>query len=395
MKLSASNPDKRTREQTSLPDAPALKPGRRPRKVGVMLLPGFSSLSHASVVDPLRAANALSGRELYRWFYLTATGEPAVSSAGAVIMPQHRAGDDVDLDVLMLCAGGNPAAFRDDRLVRWLRKLAYAGVVVGGVSGGSYILARAGLLRGYRCTIHWEHIPAFHEEFPEIDVRRTLFEIDRNRWTCAGGIAALDLLLVLIEADYGGALAAAVGDWLLHTQGRAGDNPQTRGLRERFQVSHPKLLRVLEMMEQHIDEPITRGVFAEKVGLSVRQVERLFQRYLHRTIRDHYMIVRLEHGRQLLRQTALTITETSVACGFVSSSHFARLYRQYFGRSPNEDRQRKALAASMPDARADRILVDQDDATPPINPRREDASTRTPSRSAHAGRARYPRNGGR
>jgi transcriptional regulator GlxA family with amidase domain len=366
MKLSTSNREKRVREPMSLPDAPAIKPGRRPRTVGIVLLPGYSSLSYASCVDPLRAANTLSGRDLYRWTYITPTGEPVASSAGAFVMPHHRAGDDVDMDVLIVCAAGNPAEFRDDNVFRWLRKVAYTGVVVGGVSGGAYVLARAGLLRGYRCTIHWEHIPAFHEDFPDIDVRRTLFEIDRNRWTCAGGIAALDLLLVLIEADYGPALAAAVGDWLLHTQGRAGQDPQTRGLRERFQVSHPKLLRVLEMMEQHIEEPIPRRVMAGDVGLSVRQVERLFQRYMHRTLRDHYMIVRLEHGRQLLRQTAMTITGIAVACGFISSSHFARLYREYFGRSPNEDRRRRMIAAPMPGAVADRILGDQDDVSPSL-----------------------------
>ncbi|WP_233838910.1 GlxA family transcriptional regulator [Paraburkholderia sp. ZP32-5] len=309
------------------------------RNIGILLIPGFAMMSYASVIEPLRASNALSGHELYRVQYVTLTGEPALSSSGATIEPTFRVGDPVEFDILLICAGGNPAAFHDKKLDNWLRRLALTPTILGGVSGGAYMLARAGLLNGFRCTIHWEHMPVFREEFPQIDVRRTLFEIDRNRWTCAGGIAPLDLLFAMIEKDHGHALAVAVGDWLLQTEVRLGGRPQRMSMQQRYQIKHPKLLHALELIEHHIEDPIGRDEIASIVELSVRQLERLFRSHLGLSFRDHYIAVRLEQAQRLLRQSALSIAEIAVATGFINSSHFARVYRTSFGHSPTDERQ--------------------------------------------------------
>jgi transcriptional regulator GlxA family with amidase domain len=197
--------------------ASAAEEGRPPMRVGFLLLPDFALMSYASAVEPLRAANRLAGRELYAWRHVSLDGETATASNGATIRADHSVGERIELDALLVCAGGNPALFSHPPTYRWLRTLARRGVAVGGVSGGAYVLARAGLLDGYRATIHWEHIPAFSEEFPHLAVERSLFVIDRDRWTCAGGIAALDLMHALIERDHGHALAAAVSEWYLHT----------------------------------------------------------------------------------------------------------------------------------------------------------------------------------
>jgi transcriptional regulator GlxA family with amidase domain len=308
--------------------------------IGILLVPGFALMSYASAVEPMRAANRLAGRELYRWRHISIDGRPAEASNGATIVCEHRIGDKAELDALFVCAGGNPALFHHAPTLRWLRALARKGVRLGGVSGGPYLLARAGVLRGYRFTLHWEHIPALAEEFPDLKVADTLFEIDRDRLTCAGGIAALDMMHALIEADHGRDLASAVSDWFLHSQVRLGTGPQRMALRERFGIAHPGLLRALGEMEANIEAPAPRLQLAAAAGLSARQLERLFQSHLGSTMGEHYLKVRLERAQTLLRQTTMPVLEVAVACGFVSASHFSRSYKIHFGWSPRMERSR-------------------------------------------------------
>lgn len=312
-----------------------------PIRVGFLLLPEFPLMSYASAVEPLRAANRLANCELYVWHHISLTGEPETASNGASIRADHRVGEKIALDVLFVCAGGNPAQFSHKLTYRWLRALARGGTAIGGVSGGAYVLARAGLLDRYHATIHWEHLPAFSEEFPHIRIERSLFVIDRDRLTCAGGIAALDLMHALIERDHGYDLAAAVSEWYLHTDVRLGSGPQRMNPRERFGVSNAKLLKALSEIERRIEEPPSREELAALVGTSVRQLERLFASHLNTTIGAHGLQVRLARARDLLRQTSKPLLDIAVMCGFVSASHFSRAYRASFGHSPKVERQQK------------------------------------------------------
>jgi transcriptional regulator GlxA family with amidase domain len=310
-----------------------------PSHIGFLLIPGFSLLSYASTVEPLRAANRLSGRVLYRWTHISAQGRPVEASSGLAINADKGIGDDCPLDTILVCAGGNPALHRNARTLSWLRKLARQGVKIGGVSGGPYILARAGLLDGYRCTIHWEHMASFQEDFPHLDIQRTLYEIDRGRLTCAGGVAGFDMMRAIIAAEHGSALAAAVSEWFLQTQLRTGSGPQRLTLRERYGVTHPKLLQALQTMEDSTHKPRSRNELAGRASISVRQLERLFARHLGTTIRDLYLKVRLDRARTLVHETALPLLEIAVACGFATASHFSRAYRARFQRSPRQDRE--------------------------------------------------------
>jgi transcriptional regulator GlxA family with amidase domain len=309
-----------------------------PRQIGFLLIPGFSLLSYASAVEPLRAANRLSGRQLYAWVHVSAQGRPVEASSGLAIAPDKKVGDDFPLDMILVCAGGNPALHRNARTLSWLRKLARRGVRIGGVSGGPYILARAGLLDGFRCTIHWEHMAAFREEFPQLDTRRTLYEIDRGRLTCAGGIAGFDMMRAIIAADHGQALAKAVSEWFLQTQLRSGSGPQRLTLRERYGVVNPKLILALQTMEDTTEKPLSRDALARGTGLSVRQLERLFASHLGTTIGDLYLKIRLDRARTLVHETALPLLDIAIACGFANGSHFSRAYRARYGQSPRRDR---------------------------------------------------------
>jgi len=312
---------------------------RRPAHVGFLLITDFALLPYASAVEPMRAANRLSGRALYRWSHVSIDGQPATTSSGIAIPADHVVGTPEHFDYLVVCAGGNPTTFQHPQTFAWLRQLARRRVKLAGISGGPYILARANVLDGYRFTIHWEHAPAFIEDYPDLDLRRSLYEIDRDRLTSSGGTAPLDMMHAVIAREHGSELALAVSEWFLQTHVREGAGPQRMPLRERLGISHAPLLRVVGRMEQSLENPLSRAELARTANVSLRQLERLFRHHLGRSLGEHYLALRLDRARELLRQTSLSVLEIALACGFVSASHFSRGYRQRFGHPPRAERE--------------------------------------------------------
>ena len=306
--------------------------------MGLLLIDGFALMSYAAVVEPFRAANVLAGRELYRWVHISVGGRAARASNGASILADETVGAPLGCHTLFVFAAGDPAAFADHATFSWLRRLASAGVQIAGVSGGPYLLARAGLLGGRRATIHWEHQSAFVEAFPNIAMERGLYVIDGGRMTCAGGTAGLDLAIELIERDHGRDLAAQVGEWFIRTEPRSADRSQRLSLRERYGVSNSRVLKVLAHMEATVEEPVSRQGLAEIAGVSVRHLERLFVGHLGEGMRDTYLKIRLAQAEQLLRATGLSVTEIGVACGFQSISHFSRAFSGRYGIAPSRRR---------------------------------------------------------
>ena len=308
-----------------------------PQTVGLLLIPGFALMSYASVVEPLRAANLLAGQELYRWVHITPGPHMVAASCGAAVpcVERDAAGP---LDFLFVCAGGNPAGFRDRATLAWLRARAAQGVTVGGVSGGPVILARAGIMDGYHMTVHWEHAPAVAEAFPTIMLTRSIYIVDRNRLTCAGGTAALDMMHALIAERHGPELARKVSDWFMHTDIRPGQSAQRASLTARYGIHDARLAAALELMESHPGEPLSRADTARRIGLSTRQLDRLFSEKLGVSHAAQYRRMRLERARDLLRQSAVPITEIALGCGFSSASHFSRAYRDAFAVTPASER---------------------------------------------------------
>lgn len=227
-----------------------------PQTVGLLLIPGFALMSYASVVEPLRAANLLAGKELYRWIHISPGPATVTASCGATVPCPVEAGDAVKLDLLLVCAGGNPTAFKDRVTLQWLKTLAARGLRIGGVSGGPVILARAGIMDGYHMTVHWEHAPAVAEGFPNIMLTRSIYIVDRNRLTCAGGTAPLDMMHALIAERHGPELARRVSDWFMHTDIRPAQSAQRASLTERYGVHDDRLTAALELMESHPGEPL-------------------------------------------------------------------------------------------------------------------------------------------
>jgi len=330
-----------------------------PQIFGFLLMPKFAMMAFTSAVEPLRAANLLSGKELYDWRVITRDGKPLPSSNRIRLLPDasietvadtlspwgNSGGAGGRLANVVVCGGMDGQIYQDKAVFAWLRRLARQGARVGAVSDGSYILARAGLLDGYRCTIHWSCLPGFIETFPQIEASSEIYRIDRNRFTASGGTASLDLMLHMIEVDHGRDLAIAVAEQFLHERIRSDLDRQRMPLRLRLGLSHPKILEAVGLMEENLEEPLSCVELAGRSGLSTRQMERLFRKYLKRTPQRYYLELRLERAQRLLTQSSLPVMEVALACGFVSPSHFAKCYREQYNRVPKSTRLGTSVAA--------------------------------------------------
>jgi transcriptional regulator GlxA family with amidase domain len=294
----------------------------RSRRVGILLIDGFALMSYASVV------------RLYRIVNIPASGAAATSSGGAIIPAGDSVGAGAEFDLVLIAAGGDPATYHDAHTFDWLRALARRGITLGGVSGGPVILASAGLMKGRRMTVHWEHAAALTEISPTLLVERSLYVIDRDRVTCAGGTAPMDLMHALIAEHHGPDLARRVSDWFMHTEIRLSGDPQRAGRAARYQTTDPAVLRAIEAMENHVADPLELRQLASIAGVSLRQLNRLFRN----TTMRFYRRLRLEKGRSLLTNSSLRITEIALATGFANSGHFSTAFLERYGSTPSSCR---------------------------------------------------------
>ncbi|MDO5102524.1 MAG: GlxA family transcriptional regulator [Lautropia sp.] len=312
------------------------------RNFGFFLVPGFSLISFAAATEPLRMANLAAGEDRYRWGSISADGCPVRSSSGVVIQPDHAVeekGLGSAFDAIFVC-GSNPVPARIDAgVLQWLKRMARAGVALGGLCTGSYWLAKAGLLDGYLCTLHWEDAERFLSDFQKTMVSSRIFEIDRDRYTCSGGVAPVDLMLSLMARERTGrALAASVAELMVCDRIRDANDVQRVPLRQNLGTGHPKLLEAVSLMESNLEEPLSMTELARYVRVSGRQLERLFGEHLKVKPSAYYLMLRLKRARRLLLTSEMPIIDVAAACGFPSVSHFTRRYRECFGISPGRER---------------------------------------------------------
>lgn len=293
-----------------------------------------------AAIEPLRAANRMAGRTLYQWSTLSKDGAPVRASNGATVQVDGMLRLIGLPDAVVVCAGINAYDHLDAELAAQLRRASRQGAMIGSVCSGSIQLADAGLLDGRRCTGHWEDLETLAENYPALDVTKSIYEIDGNCFTCSGGTAPLDLMLHFIQLDFGRDLAARVADQMLHHSARQSSEPQRLALSERTGVRHPKLLEVIAAMEANLETPLQLAELAAAGRLSARQLERLFARLLGTTPRRHYLELRLQRARQLVGQTGMPMLQIAVATGFSSAAHFAKAYRAHFGHAPSRERER-------------------------------------------------------
>ncbi|MFD1326391.1 GlxA family transcriptional regulator [Mycoplana ramosa] len=326
------------------------KTAAKKRSLVFFLVPNFTLLPLSAAIETLRIANRMLGYEAYTWRLSSVDGTQVLSSSGIGIEVNSSLADERKFlggenrpSMVLVCSGIDIEEFHNKSVNAWLREAYNRGVSVGSLCTGAHVLAQAGLLSGKRCAIHWENLPGFAEAYPQAEVYADLYEIDSNIYTCAGGTASLDMMLNLIDQDFGENLVNRVCEQALTDRVRGPHDRQRLPLRARLGVQNAKVLSIIELMENNLSEPLSLLEIADSADLSRRQIERLFRQEMGRSPARYYLEIRLDRARHLLVQSSMPVVEVAVACGFVSASHFSKCYRELYNRSPQQERADRKL----------------------------------------------------
>lgn len=307
-----------------------------PVAVSFVLVPQFTMLAFTSAVEPFRVANQLSGKTLFEWAVWSAEGEPVSASNGMTMVVDGALPAEAPPGYVLVCAGVEPERHLSRKLADWIRVQWRRGRTVGSLCTGAYTLARAGILKNRQFTLHWENIPGFRESWPDLEPERRLYCIDNRVITSAGGVAAAELALRLISDHYGPELGQAVMNMCLLSNLRLPNDDQMPSLAARLGTRNEHVVRAVAWLESRIADEFRLDDCAEHVGVTPRQIQRLFRRYLGVTPVQYLNSLRLSHGRMLLSETNMTVMEVAVACGYVSASHFAKSFRRKYGVAPGK-----------------------------------------------------------
>jgi transcriptional regulator GlxA family with amidase domain len=317
-------------------------------KLAFLTLPRYSMIALSNAVEPLRMANIITGQCVYEWSIVSVEGQPSMASNGLQLSPTLPLEQAGAVDILFVCGGVQVQEAVSPKVLAALRRLAERRIPLGALCTGGYALAKAGLLDKYRATIHWENLSALREEFPRIQLSDQLFTIDRDRFTCSGGVAPLDLMLHLVESKLGAQVSQLISEQFIVDRIRNDRDRQYVPLRAQIGVSHESLIKVAQLMEDNIEKPLSLDEIAAATALSRRQIERLFKRHLNCVPKRYYLQMRLRRARELLLQTSMPIIDITTACGFQSPPHFSRCYRAQFGCPPSAERQTRRGKAGAP-----------------------------------------------
>jgi AraC family carnitine catabolism transcriptional activator len=315
-------------------------------KVAFLLLPEFSNLGIAAATEPLFIANWLAQRAVFEWKIVSVDGKPVRASNGRLVTVDGDLTVAEDCKTVFVLASFDPHRIvRERQVIRWLRRIARFGVEIGGIENGSLVLAEAGLLNGHEVAVHWDNIIGFQEHYPKTRAVTQLYVRSRDRITCAGASAILDLMIAWIGWQADPELAGEVSEHLLLSRHRPAHTEQRIQARvEAATSADTAVTQAQAIMQEHIDEPLACGEIASRVGLSLRQLERRFKVELQRSLLQHYRLIRIRKAHQLLQQTELSVTDVAFSCGFSSPEYFCRLYRAFFSCLPSRDRLQSTTA---------------------------------------------------
>ena len=303
-----------------------------------ILVEEFSHLAFSCAVEPLRIANLVSGQELYDWHLVSEDGQQVTCSNGTVSLVAGGLADIPKSTRLFVLSGIHMRNHVTPSLLATLRRERAKGTAIGALCSGAWILAEAGFLDEKQASIHWEYHDSFSEAFPDVILVRNVFVADEVFVTASGGTATADLVLHLIEQDHGEELALAVADQMVYNAVRAATAEQKVSLQSRNGIRNAHMAKAISIMTEGLEDPVSPTVIAEELGISTRQLERLFGKFLNTSPKKYYMELRLDKARNLLVQTDHSITDVALACGFENSGHFSRAYRTAFGHAPSQQK---------------------------------------------------------
>jgi transcriptional regulator GlxA family with amidase domain len=315
-----------------------LKHSGRPVRIGFFLAPDYPLMTFSAALDSLRQGNRLAKHAAFEWVLITSDGRDARSSSGLAFPADFALTQAPKCDILFVFAGVNYTESYDPTLFSWLRRIFSEGCVLGAVSTAVFYLAKAGLLEGRRCAIHWESLPAFRREFPNCLATDDIFAVDGRLITSSGGTVTLDMMLYLIAAIEGRDLASKISDQFNHPRMRRQDDVQRMTPEDRFGIRNLKLAFVVGRMESSLSDPIDISELAGSISVSTRQLERLFKDNLNKSPSSFYIDLRMARARELLVHTGLSVSDIANVCGYESPSHFSRFYRKNYNESPAETR---------------------------------------------------------
>ena len=337
-------------------DAKADPLRRRPRRFGFLLFDQYPLLPVSGMIDVLRDTAYVTGAEHYEWCSVSSGSLEILAMNRLKTLADHTLDDAPELDAVVVCAGLNGHLIEDRKAIAWLHKLHANNVMIGAIATGSWLLAKAGLLSGHRCTLHWEDIQAFSETYPLLEVSHELYLFDDDIFTCSGGTGAIDMFLQIVANDLGPEVSSAVARQIMHQSIRSGSASQPGADSPYKQIRHQSVRRALKLMEDHVEQPIRVSEIAQHSRVSQKQLERLFESYFATTPQLYYRAMRLDHARTLVRLTELNIWQIALIVGFSTTNYFSRCYRERFGLSPLDERRKLpkfALASSNAAERLD------------------------------------------
>lgn len=313
-------------------------PSVAPIRYNLLLLETFSAYDLITVIETLKEANRRDGTALYEWRVLSESGKPVTASNGLAIAVDDGLIELNRRETLIVFGGDDYVATSTLPVLAWLRRQARLGLRIGAISSAVFPLLKAGILRDKEVTTHWSYRASILESFQDVEVKQAIFHLGESRFSCAGGLATLDLMLQLISREQGTEMATWVADNLVCSTPRTEKHEQVLSKSTRTGDRNVKVAEAVQMMQDNLEFPIPPGHIAQQIGISPRQLERLFSRYLNNTPKAYYMKLRLERARALLLQTDMKIMEVALACGFSGASHFSKLYKKRFGLSPYKER---------------------------------------------------------
>lgn len=309
-----------------------------PRSFAILIFPGFPMMAFSSVIEPLRAANKLSGETLYEWAIVGGVKGVIRASSGIAVTPDHFAGNAPNADHIVVCSGGDADRLQAPQPLNWIRRNLRNGAHIGSVADGAFYLGRAGLLDGYACTLHWQSQPAFAEAFPDLKLERDIYVIDRNRFTSAGGIGAFDMILDLISRHHGEKLARGVAEWFVHDRIRASTDRERLQLRLRTGIRDDLVLDAVARLEAGEEGQVAISAVAESLGITIERLERAFRAEVGLLPGEYYKRMKLKRARDLLEHSAMSVREIGLASGYQSFSAFVRAFRTVYGKTPGQVR---------------------------------------------------------
>ncbi|GLQ33619.1 GlxA family transcriptional regulator [Litoribrevibacter albus] len=311
------------------------------RQYVVLLLPGFSNLVLGSATAPIMATNSILGEDLYCLRYVGFETSRVQAEAGNWI--EVEAVDTIEKGHALLICGGSPVSYQSHPdLVAWVRANAYRFNTVAGLATGGLVMAEAGLLVNHRAAIHWWNDAFLFDQFPNVRIVEDSFVVDRNRASSRGGTSTMDMMTFLLARDHGAELAESLAQHFIRARIGGTTKTHRKLLTDQQNTEQPKLQSAIELMEANIEEPLSTDDLAGHIGISRRQLERLFKKYLDSVPSKYYQQIRLERARNLLHQSSLSIMEIALQCGYSSGAHLSTSYRNNYGMTPSEERRRKA-----------------------------------------------------